>query len=54
MTDDAIDEVRETIREQRAVIRDDLAAAGVDVSAWSGVDGGRSEPDSDRETVDFD
>jgi len=31
-----------------------VASAGVDVSAWSGVDGGRSEPDSDRDTVDAD
>jgi len=52
MTDAAIEAVRERIREQRAAIRDDLDAAGVDVSGWSRVDGAESDHDAERDGTD--
>jgi len=52
MTDEAIEAVRETIRKQRAVVHEDLDAAGVDVSAWSRLDGEEADHHGARDGTD--
>ena len=53
VTDAEIEETSEAMREQREQIRDDLKAAGVDVSSW-GDDPTDTVPDADREPADSD
>lgn len=53
VTDAEIEALRDGMMEQRREIRDDLEAAGVDVSNW-GDDPSHTTADSDREPADSD
>lgn len=53
ITDDNLESARESIREQRAEIREYLEDEGVDVSNW-GADSYETDPDVDHDSADSD
>lgn len=54
VTDDEIEALREEMREQRAAIRADLQAAGVDVSEWSTFTDTDVDREADRDAAALD